>query len=482
MNPLRESSLIWISSSMRPEWSLNDGCVAAETADSGRRLSVGMTASGLWRIAAGWRERISLRLRRLLVRWLTYLTSRDRDAAYEKTQNTVRKFVEENMVLEREAQWLKQVVLQERNYAQRLIALNNATQSLFATTDRKVLLKKVTSALCEELDFSSAILWVVDRQEHKLVPMSWSNVSLDSIAELDVRIDHRPYCDLVEHRKSYFLVDDDDGLRTDSRNLAHMHQLRQVLNSEVIFLIPIVSIDDVEEMIENYKGHTTTNAILMVGRSDRKRVMEHKDLLQRYAYAAGLTLGHIDVYNYLHESYRNFKHQAITDGLTGLYNRRFFNEELDREMQRSLRHFLSMSLVLIDVDHFKTYNDTNGHQAGDEVLKTVGALLRETTRVCDMECRYGGEEFALILPETKKAQAMMIAEKLRQKIEETHFFNQEAQPLGHLTISIGVATFPDDSTRSDELIQKADAGLYRAKAEGRNRVVGAESEKHGVTP
>lgn len=464
---------------MRPEWSMNDYRATVDTDDSDRRWSTGKTMSGLWHAVAGWPKKVSFTLRRLMVRWLTFLTSRDRDAAYEKTQNTVRKFVEENMVLEREAQWLKQVVLQERNYAQRLIVLNSATQSLFATTDRKVLLKKVTSALCEELDFTSAILWVVDKKENKLVPMSWSNVSLDAIANLDVRMDHRPYSDLVEHRKSYFLVDDDDGLRTDSPNLAHMHELRQVLNSEVIFLIPIVSIDDVEEMIENYKGHTTTNAILMVGRSDRQRVMENKDLLQRYAYAAGLTLGHIDVYHYLQESYRTFKHQAITDGLTGLYNRRFFNEELEREMQRSLRHFLSMSLVMIDVDHFKMYNDTNGHQAGDDVLKSVGALLRDTTRVCDMECRYGGEEFALILPETKKVQAMMIAEKLRQKIEETHFFNQEAQPLGHLTISVGVATFPDDSIQTTELIQKADAGLYRAKAEGRNRVVGVESERAG---
>ncbi|MBL7960114.1 GGDEF domain-containing protein, partial [bacterium] len=273
------------------------------------------------------------------------------------------------------------------------------------------------------------------------------------------------------------LVDDMEGpSQIDNHNLSHIHQLREILDSEVLFLIPIVSLDNPEEMIENYQGKTQTSAILMVGHKNKKRLMESKDLLQRYAYALGLTLGHVDVYNFLHENYRNFKQQAITDGLTGLYNRRFFNDELDRELQRSARHFLKMSLILLDVDHFKKYNDNNGHQAGDDVLKKVAALFRETTRICDMECRYGGEEFALILPETSKIQALMIAEKLRKKVEETYFENQDKQPLGNLTVSMGVSTFPDDSAHVKQLIEKADAGLYKAKEYGRNCVmaVGAD--------
>lgn len=394
-----------------------------------------------------------------------------RNKTNDKAQSIVRKFVEENMTLEREAQWLKQVILQERSYSQMLITLNNATQNLFATRDRKVLLKKVTSSLCEDLGYTSAILWVVDKDADRLVPMSWSNVPLESINRLDVKIGQRPYSDLVEHRKSYFLVDDDCALQTESPYVRHMHELRHTLNSDVIFLIPIVSIDDPEDMVENCQSRTRTNAILMVGQKDRKRVMESKDLLQRYAYAVGLTLGHVDVYHYLHENYRNYKRQAITDGLTGLYNRRFFNEELGRELNRSVRHSLNMSLILLDVDHFKTYNDLNGHQAGDDVLKSVGTILREATRVCDMECRYGGEEFAMILPETSKAQALLIAEKLRRRVEETEFVNQESQPHGNLTISAGVATFPDDGIQAADLVRQADAGLYRAKAIGRNCVV-----------
>lgn len=391
---------------------------------------------------------------------------------YEKTQLNMRTFVEENIALEKENQWFKQIIQQERNYSQMLIKLNNATQNLFTITDRKVLLKTTTLSLCENLGFDSAVLWIHDKKQNKLIPISWSNVTLESLSELNIQTDKRPYLDLLNHRKSYFIVDDiEDDSRIDSQKLSHIHQLRKVLDSEVLFLIPIVSIDNPEEMVENYHGKTITTAILMVGQKNKKRLIESKDLLQRYAYSVGLTLGHVDVYNFLQENYRNFKQQAITDGLTGLYNRRFFNDELDREMQRSMRHFLKMSLILVDVDHFKKYNDTNGHQAGDEVLKKVAAVFRDTTRVCDMECRYGGEEFALILPETSKMQALIIAEKLRKKIEETCFPHQEKQPLGNLTISAGVATFPDDCLSVKQLIENSDAGLYKAKEAGRNCVM-----------
>jgi diguanylate cyclase (GGDEF)-like protein len=353
-----------------------------------------------------------------------------------------------------------------------LIKLNNATQNLFSITDRKVLLKTTTSSLCEDLNFNSAVLWIHDKNQNKLIPISWSNATLESLDELDIQTDKRPYSDLLHHRKSYFIVDDMEGpSQLDTHNLSHIHRLRAILDSEVIFLIPIVSIDNPEEMIENYRGKTNTSAILMVGQKNKKRLIESKELLQRYAYSVGLTLGHVDVYNFLHENYHNFKQQAITDGLTGLYNRRFFNDELERELQRSYRHCLKMSLILIDVDYFKKYNDSNGHQAGDDVLKKVASLFRQHTRICDMECRYGGEEFALILPETNKSQALNIAEKLRKTIEETYFFNQENQPHGNLTISAGVATFPDDSMNVKQLIEKADSGLYKAKEYGRNCVM-----------
>lgn len=408
-------------------------------------------------------------VRRLLARLIEWKNRLSDGHASDAARHA---FAHEHRRLQKENVILRQILQQEREYAQNLIRLANCTQHLLTITDRKVLLKNVTTALCEDLNFSSAVLWVVDDERATMLPISWANVGLSELQSLKIDMTRRPYIDLLTHRKSYFIVDDlREEMPIDNPSLHHIHDLSRILDSEAVYLIPIVSVANPEEKVERYSGETKTNAILMVGQKNKRRIIESKELLQRYAYSVGLTLGNIDIFNYLHQNYHSFKQQAITDGLTGLYNRRFFNEEIEREIARSYRHFLRMSLILLDVDHFKKYNDTNGHQAGDLVLKKVAAVLRNETRVCDMECRYGGEEFALILPETNKAQALMIAEKLRRQIEETEFPHQNRQPSGNLTASLGVATFPDDAVNSKDLIDTADAGLYKAKEQGRNCVV-----------
>lgn len=162
---------------------------------------------------------------------------------------------------------------------------------------------------------------------------------------------------------------------------------------------------------------------------------------------------------------------AITDGLTGLYNYRFFNEQLAHEIMRAKRHDLKVSVVMLDIDFFKSFNDTHGHPAGDQVLKTIGRLLNENIRKIDVAARYGGEEFALILIETNKNAAAFVSNKLKDLVENYPFFNKESQPNGTLTISMGVATYPDDSEEPQKLVDLADSRLYKAKELGRNRVV-----------
>jgi diguanylate cyclase (GGDEF)-like protein len=162
---------------------------------------------------------------------------------------------------------------------------------------------------------------------------------------------------------------------------------------------------------------------------------------------------------------------AVTDGLTGLYNHRHFHERLALEVERSGRNGLPMALFMIDVDHFKKYNDRNGHPAGDEVLRQVARLLSDGRRVNDVCARYGGEEFATVLVDTPKLTASQVAEKLRRRIADFHFPHGEGQPGGHVTVSVGVAAMPDDATDAEALVRSADAALYRAKAGGRNCVV-----------
>lgn len=162
---------------------------------------------------------------------------------------------------------------------------------------------------------------------------------------------------------------------------------------------------------------------------------------------------------------------AITDGLTALYNHRYFKEFLIRELDRAHRHKLNISVVMIDIDYFKHYNDAHGHQAGDLLLIEVSRLLKENIRKIDLAARYGGEEFALVLLETNKTAAAVVAEKIKSLIEEYPFKNEESQPNGKITISMGVASFPEDADGFDQLVGCADKRLYSAKQRGRNQVI-----------
>jgi diguanylate cyclase (GGDEF)-like protein len=164
-----------------------------------------------------------------------------------------------------------------------------------------------------------------------------------------------------------------------------------------------------------------------------------------------------------------------TDGLTGLKNYREFKEAYQTELLRSKRYQRASSLLMIDVDHFKRYNDAYGHPQGDVLLKNMAELIQNNFKETDIVARYGGEEFAVLLVEIgAKDQAVAVAERLRAMVEQHKFSYEETQPGGSVTISIGVSCYPEDGLTADELIQSADEALYRAKNEGRNRVVAAD--------
>ncbi len=167
---------------------------------------------------------------------------------------------------------------------------------------------------------------------------------------------------------------------------------------------------------------------------------------------------------------RKLEALSITDGLTGLYNHRYFYRRLAEEIERAKRYDRKLSLIMADIDNFKLYNDNQGHQKGDMVLKGVAECVKNTLRMNDVPARYGGEEFAVILPETGKATAAGVAERIRCEVERKDFPDEKTQPEGSITISLGVATFPDDGITIDELVRRADDALYRAKRKGRNRV------------
>jgi diguanylate cyclase (GGDEF)-like protein len=167
---------------------------------------------------------------------------------------------------------------------------------------------------------------------------------------------------------------------------------------------------------------------------------------------------------------RQLAELALTDPLTALPNRRHFEETLRAELARILRNGGRLSVVMVDVDFFKTYNDCNGHMAGDGVLTELAGLLRRHVRSGDLATRYGGEEFALLMPGASKEEGVRVVERLRSIVEQHPFSGREAQPEGRLTISAGVAACPEDGCEQPDLLRHADTALYAAKRAGRNRV------------
>ncbi len=161
---------------------------------------------------------------------------------------------------------------------------------------------------------------------------------------------------------------------------------------------------------------------------------------------------------------------SVCDPLTGLFNRRYLEESLERELRRAVRKQRPVGMILLDIDHFKSFNDTFGHEAGDALLRELGSFLRNHTRREDIACRYGGEEFLLILPEAWLDITRQRAEQLREEIKQLRV-QCRGQMLGTVTLSLGVAVFPEYGSNSSALLRAADLALYRAKAEGRDRVV-----------
>jgi diguanylate cyclase (GGDEF)-like protein len=165
-----------------------------------------------------------------------------------------------------------------------------------------------------------------------------------------------------------------------------------------------------------------------------------------------------------------FQLMSITDSLTGLLNRRYLEERLNEELNRSKRSAYPMSFLMIDIDDFKSYNDINGHQAGDLALQMTAHNLKAALRSADVACRYGGEEFSVLLPQTTPQEAAVIADRMRQRVASTSYPNGKAQALGAVTVSIGVSNFSKHIDTPERVIAAADRALYYAKSQGKNRI------------
>lgn len=198
-----------------------------------------------------------------------------------------------------------------------------------------------------------------------------------------------------------------------------------------------------------------------IGDASLRRGIE-REVSQLASYVAGLLTDQ----RVLEERNRRLLYLSRCDEVTGLYNQRYFMERLDEEFRRALRYAAPLSLLMADLDEFKAFNDRQGHPAGNELLREVAEVIRQTARATDIAARFGGDEFAILLPQTTGEQGMHLAERLRTAV---------AALPENASISVGVASLSGGISGAPELVAKADRAMYRAKAQGRNRVIGRTS-------
>ncbi len=191
------------------------------------------------------------------------------------------------------------------------------------------------------------------------------------------------------------------------------------------------------------------------------------NLINRFASSASITLKIFNYYNLVEQ----MKELSITDPLTGIFNRRFLRQRFIEEIHRSERYDTIFSLAIFDIDDFKLFNDTEGHLAGDSVLKELARIARRCIRVNDILSRFGGEEFAILMPQTNKEEAFLVAERIRKSIRESSMYKWEKFPRSTITVSMGITSFPHNGKSIDELIKHADIALYKAKSMGKDRTV-----------
>ncbi|MCF6281824.1 MAG: diguanylate cyclase [Candidatus Polarisedimenticolaceae bacterium] len=326
-----------------------------------------------------------------------------------------------------------------------IYALYNVSKTLNASFETEQLLIKLVEDISKNMDISRMMVLLPDKHFTKLEIASHTGFTDEEIRVADPDIHKGIYALVTSSGVSQIVEDIDNG-----GNILPGDIFSPKIGS--LLAVPFLRRGAVLGLICAFR--------------DRPKSFQFSDLKLFHSVAEHLAIAMENA-----QLFEKTKQMAITDGLTGLYNKRFFLEIMHTEVERAKRCEHDLSFIIMDIDNFKNYNDTNGHPAGDTLLKELSELIKGAIRKVDIPCRYGGEEFVVILPETSKHDAKKVAEKLVSIINSHHFAHAATQPLGFVSVSMGLATFPQDDSDKDGLIIKADEALYSAKTSGKNRVV-----------
>ena len=338
----------------------------------------------------------------------------------------------------------------ESALSERLMSLTN---TLLQVDSKDQLYEAILSIASELIDATQGSIMLIDKDGENMHIVFTLGMTLNIARCLPVKVG-KGIAGMVAQTGQPLLVND---VEKDSR-VAMANRLR--FKSKSLICIPLKLKDKI---------------IGVLNLSDKKNLSPFSEadlqLLTSFANLASLMIERTAV---LEDSVR-FEQLSVTDSLTGLYNRRFLKSRLEEELNRSIRQGLNLTVLFIDLDFFKNYNDLCGHLAGDEALKITADIIKASLREMDIVARYGGEEFCAVLPGTSKAEALLVAERIRAEIEAERFPGESDVPLRRLTASLGVASFPEDGRTFTALVHASDVALYEAKASGRNRIVAART-------
>jgi len=317
--------------------------------------------------------------------------------------------------------------------------------SLSLATERKtlVLCDTLVEGAKELMDAEGALFFLVDAERGDILHTAFVGMTFDDGIPQGL-LSETGLFGLTWQEKRPILIENPREHPLKESTPALQPPLRQV------FSIPLV------------REARLLGVLNLINKKEGRFSSEDQDFLSTLCVNAAVAL---DNARFLEETEK----RAVTDSLTGLYNHREFQKRLSEEVERASRYGKVLSLMMLDIDHFKNFNDTHGHPIGDAILKEIVKVIRKCIRNVDFPARYGGEEFSIILPETLGIHAGKVAERIRQSIDSTPFVTPTGHHV-HLSISIGVASFPEDGNRREELILAADQALYFAKRDGRNRV------------
>ena len=338
----------------------------------------------------------------------------------------------------------------ENALSEKLMSLTN---TLLQIDSKEQLYEAILGIAADLIDATQGSIMLIDKDCESMHIVFTLGMTLNVARCLPVKVG-KGIAGMVAQTGQPLLVND---VETDSR-VAMANRLR--FKSKSLICIPL-------KLKEKIIG--------VLNLSDKKSLNPFTDadlqLLTSFANLASLMIERTEV---LEESFR-FEQLSVTDSLTGLYNRRFLKSRLEEELNRSIRQGLNLTVLFIDLDFFKNYNDMCGHLAGDEALKITAEIIKASLREMDIVARYSGEEFCAVLPGTSKSEAMIVAERIRSEIEAKRFPSESDIPLRRLTASLGVASFPEDGRTFTDLVHASDVALYEAKASGRNRIVAAHT-------